>query len=55
MAAPGFEELLETSQSPLKPDGGALLELLGVVHRCGCEGRRWIATWNWSAAWIRAR
>lgn len=39
VTVPGFEKLLEASQRPLKPDGGALLELLGVVHRHGGEGR----------------
>jgi len=33
MIAPGFEKLLETSQSPFKLDSSALLELLDVVHR----------------------
>ena len=39
MIAPGFKELLETSQGPLKPDRGALLELLDVVHGHGGERR----------------
>ena len=37
--APGFEELLEASQGPLKLDRGALLELLDVVHGHGGERR----------------
>lgn len=39
MAAPGFEQLLETAQCPLEPDSGALLEFLNVVHLHSGEGR----------------
>lgn len=39
MSAPGLKKLFKTSQGPLKLDGGALLELLEVVHRQGGGGR----------------